>query len=81
MYSFPQILIYFYTTGIVNGMSGKELRKRRKDLGLTQEQLAERLEVTANTVARWERDEMKIPPFLGLAIETIERSRKETALP
>jgi transcriptional regulator with XRE-family HTH domain len=56
-------------------MTGKELRKRRKDLGFTQEQLAKKLEVTANTVARWERDEMKIPPFLGLALETVERHR------
>lgn len=57
-------------------MTGKELRNRRKELGFTQEQLAEKLKVTANTVARWERDEMKIPSFLGLALETIERKRK-----
>jgi transcriptional regulator with XRE-family HTH domain len=54
-------------------MNGKELRNRRKELDLTQEQLANELQVTANTVARWERDEMKIPPFLHLALETIER--------
>ncbi len=54
-------------------MNGKELRKKRNDLDLTQEQLAEELQVAANTVARWERDEMKIPPFLHLALETIEK--------
>jgi transcriptional regulator with XRE-family HTH domain len=54
-------------------MSGKELREKRKELKLTQEQLANELQVSANTVARWERDEMKIPSFLHLAIETIER--------
>ena len=54
-------------------MKGKELKIKRNDLGFTQEQLAKELQVTANTVARWERDEMKIPPFLHLAIETIER--------
>lgn len=54
-------------------MNGKELRKKRNDLDLTQEQLADELQVAANTVARWERDEMKIPPFLHLALETIEK--------
>lgn len=54
-------------------MNGKELREKRKELGFTQEQLASELQVTANTVARWERDEMKIPPFLHLALESIER--------
>ncbi len=55
-------------------MNGKELKEKRNDLSLTQEQLANELSVTGNTVARWERDEMKIPPFLHLAIETVERN-------
>jgi transcriptional regulator with XRE-family HTH domain len=59
-------------------MTGKELRERRKGMDLTQERLAEILKVTANSVARWERDEMKIPPFLGLALETIERDLHKT---
>ena len=54
-------------------MIGKELKEKRIELDFTQEQLANELGVTANTVARWERDEMKIPPFLHLALETIER--------
>ncbi len=54
-------------------MEGKELKKKRKEFDFTQEQLANELQVTANTVARWERDEMKIPPFLHLALESIER--------
>lgn len=58
-------------------MNGKELKEKRNDLSLTQEQLASELNVTSNTVARWERDEMKIPPFLHLAMETIERKRKK----
>jgi len=60
-------------------MNGKELKEKRNDLSLTQEQLAKELNVTGNTVARWERDEMKIPPFLHLAIETIERNNKSKA--
>ncbi len=55
-------------------MIGKELKEKRIELDFTQEQLASELGVTANTVARWERDEMKIPPFLNLALETIERN-------
>lgn len=42
------------------GMTGKTLRSIRKRLNLTQVQLARQLGVTSNTVARWERDEMKI---------------------
>ena len=59
-------------------MNGKELKEKRNDLSFTQEQLANELQVTANTVARWERDEMKIPPFLHLAMETIERNLRNT---
>ena len=40
------------------GMQGKELKAIRQRMKLTQEQFAELVGVTANTVARWERDEM-----------------------
>ena len=35
--------------------------------------LADRLEVSRNTIARWERGEQTIPGLLGLALKTIER--------
>ncbi len=41
-------------------MSGKELLKIRERLKWTQEQLAEAVGVTWNTIARWERDEVGI---------------------
>jgi len=41
-------------------MKGPELRRLRHRMKLTQNQLAEKLGVTENTVARWERDEMKM---------------------
>ena len=41
-------------------MTGAQLRRLRIKRELTQAQLAERLGVRANTVARWERDELRI---------------------
>jgi transcriptional regulator with XRE-family HTH domain len=41
-------------------MSGSQLRRYRRQLGLTQAALAEAIGVTPNTVARWERDEVPI---------------------
>ena len=41
-------------------MTGEELRRIRKRLGWTQVQLADRVGVVANTVARWERNEVPI---------------------
>jgi transcriptional regulator with XRE-family HTH domain len=41
-------------------MKGKELRRRRTLMKLTQKDLAAKLGVTENTVARWERDEVKM---------------------
>jgi transcriptional regulator with XRE-family HTH domain len=38
---------------------------------LTQVQLAERLRVAPNTVARWERDERAIPPVVEVALRAI----------
>jgi len=64
-------------------MEGSELRKIRKDLNFTQEELAKALSVAANTVARWERDERKIPNHLPLALKTIisENSQKQADCP
>lgn len=56
-------------------MTGDELRGKRALLGMTQEQLAAELNVAPNTVARWERGERSIPPYLDLAMETVERNQ------
>jgi transcriptional regulator with XRE-family HTH domain len=53
-------------------MRGAELKARRTALDLTQAELAEKLEVAANTVARWERGERAIPPYMRWALEGIE---------
>lgn len=57
-------------------MTGAELRERRKALNLSQVEMAEALGISGNTVARWERDEIGIPPYLDLALSTIERQSK-----
>jgi transcriptional regulator with XRE-family HTH domain len=53
-------------------MKGAKLRERRLALGLSQQGLADKLEVSRNTVARWERDEFPNPGFLNLALKWIE---------
>ena len=45
-------------------MEGKELRLIRYRLGLTQVELAQAVDVTANTVARWERGELRVSPLM-----------------
>lgn len=52
-------------------MTGTELRQRREWLGLTQAELATDLGISANTVARWERDELRIgnPKLIALALQ------------
>ena len=52
-------------------MTGKELKEWRNKHGLTQAQLAKHLGVAWATVARWEIDVRKIPPYLHLALTTI----------
>src|SRR5450756_1103011 len=54
-------------------VDGRELRLRREGLGLTQAQLASALGVSSNTIARWERGEMKIenPRLLSLAMAAL----------
>lgn len=42
-------------------------------MNLTQAELAAKLGVSANTVARWERDESAIPPYLILALKALKK--------
>jgi DNA-binding transcriptional regulator YiaG len=64
-------------------MTPAELRVWRKRQQLTQGSLAVRLGLHINTVHRWESGEVTIPPFLELALETLERrgAARETASP
>jgi putative transcriptional regulator len=48
-------------------MNGAQIKELRKSLGYTQARLAEEVGLTANTIARYERDELKpSPPVLKL---------------
>lgn len=63
-------------------MNGKEvsswLPAARQKLGLTQEQLGGELDVSTNTIARWERGEIMVrhPAMLRLALEAMATRRK-----
>ena len=52
-------------------MEGNELRQIRNRLGLTQVELAQVVDVTANTVARWERGELRVSPSMVSRIKEI----------
>ncbi len=48
-------------------MTGAQIKELRKSLGFTQARLAEEVGLTPNTIARYERDELKpSPPVLKL---------------
>jgi transcriptional regulator with XRE-family HTH domain len=54
------------------------LVERRKQLGLNQTVLAEKLGTTQNTISRWENGTIEIqnPVMLDLALKTLEREKK-----
>jgi transcriptional regulator with XRE-family HTH domain len=54
-------------------MTGDEVRRIRQRLGLTQAELSERLGVAANSVARWERNEMRIRPTAAALLRLMAR--------
>jgi len=57
-------------------MKGAELRMIRSGLQLTQAQLADKIGVTANTLARWERDEVTITKPMARLIRQREAAMR-----
>ena len=55
-------------------MDGSEVRALRVRLGLTQKGMAEILEVSANTVARWERNQLGISPAMTIRLQAAAAS-------
>jgi len=51
-------------------LTGRELRKQRLLLGLTQRELADRLGMARNTITRYERGFLpRVPKYVELAIK------------
>jgi transcriptional regulator with XRE-family HTH domain len=62
-------------------MEGTELQQRREALGMSRDELAKALQTTSVSVWRWENGERAVPPYLSLALETVERERVTKPLP
>jgi len=60
-------------------MIGSEIRAARLRAGLTQEGLARQIDVTMNTVARWERGEFAPSPELAAKLADVLGLRYEPA--
>lgn len=56
-------------------MTGKEFRRRRKALGLKQQQLADELGVAGETISRWETGKWKLEPWVNLALKGLESEK------
>ncbi|MFQ5849223.1 MAG: helix-turn-helix domain-containing protein [Candidatus Binatia bacterium] len=57
-------------------MNGKELKRIRKQLGMTQAQLAEALGVSANSVARQERGEIGIREPVAKLVKILAQQKR-----
>ena len=57
-------------------MDGDTLKKKRKDLRMTQAELAAKLGVSRNTINRWEAGTIKIPSeMVELSLKQIETDK------
>ena len=57
-------------------MTGQELRSIRRQMQFTQKQLAQKLGVDANTVARWERNEVAIREIVSRMVYSVFESQR-----
>ena len=60
-------------------MDAVALKRRRKRLGLTQAELAKRMGVTWNTVARWETAQRKVPRIAEVLLGFLQREMRRQA--
>lgn len=57
-------------------MTPTELKQKRERLGLTQEQLGQKLGYSKRAVSSWEQGWRKVTPRVEKAIEMLERESK-----
>lgn len=57
-------------------MTPSDLKARREHLSLSQSDLAEAFGVHVRTVAAWEQERQKIPPYLERALRDLEGETK-----
>ncbi len=63
-------------------MEKGNLKRRREQLGLTQAEFAETIDVTSTTISRYETGLMKIPKYMDFVLEALEaRLVKKLQLP
>ena len=62
-------------------MTGTELKRRREALRLTQQSLAERMEVHMRTISAWERGINPIPGWVDLVFYGLELHDRLTTTP
>ena len=61
-------------------MTPNELKRIRKDLGLTQKKMAEFIETPYRTYQDWELGTNKIPGVVAIALKCLKKeNKKETA--
>lgn len=58
-------------------VTGEQLQNWRESHGLSREELARELKTSYPTVYRWEEGQRKIPPYLELALRTIETDLRD----
>jgi DNA-binding transcriptional regulator YiaG len=63
-------------------IKGEEIRRIREQIGMSQAQLGEKLDVSQNTIARWEREDIKPehPGMLILALEHLKMTHMSPEL-
>jgi transcriptional regulator with XRE-family HTH domain len=62
-------------------MTGEQFRRQRKQLGLTQVVLAERIGVHEITISRWERDVVAVPGPVAQLVLLLKPVRPRTRRP
>lgn len=58
-------------------MTGKEFKIKRVTLDMTQAEIAKELDVSGNTISRYETGDLPVPKTVELAVEALERRRKD----